>query len=59
MNDYNWEIKRRNLEGKHKKVAEFIGTTKGKMVSTYSATGHSSGWKQGYRTGFFISGLIN
>jgi len=25
-------------KGKHKKVAEFIENTKGKMVSTYSAT---------------------
>jgi hypothetical protein len=38
MNDYIWEIKRRNLNGKHKKVAKFIETKNGELVSTCSAT---------------------
>jgi hypothetical protein len=57
MNDYNWEIKRGNKESKHKKVAELIETTKGEMVSTYSATAALIWLESGLSAGVFKKGF--
>jgi hypothetical protein len=57
MNDYIWGVEKGNKEGKCKKVAEFIETKNGEMVSTCLATGALIRQESGLSAGVFKKGF--